>query len=132
MLLEATPVCTDGKGHYVAAVPYEETDGLEDHSLRRREGVRRGAPSPRRQPVRHDLHGSALLLNPKGTPDYDGLDLRVHSALSVDTQERTCSLRCGERKVSLESSRTEAREMLRKATYAPNPQKFVPHALLRD
>jgi hypothetical protein len=26
----------------------------------------------------------------------------------------------------------QARELLRKASYAPNPQKFVPHALLRD
>ncbi|WP_235685816.1 hypothetical protein [Corallococcus silvisoli] len=133
MLLEATPVCTDGKGHYVAAVPYEETDGLEDRLYYGDGKAFFEVPRPRGGNLSAMTFMDPRFFNPKGSPDYDGLDLRVHSALSVDPQERTCSLRCGERKVSLEMiPGTEARELLRKATYAPNPQKFVPHALLRD
>ncbi|RYZ34638.1 MAG: hypothetical protein EOO71_38375 [Myxococcaceae bacterium] len=132
MLLEATSVCTDGKGHYVVSVPREETDDLDEQLFYGDGKQLLVVPRPPGF-LPGTLFMDPRFFNPKGTADYQGVDLRVHSELSVDAKERTCSLRCGERKVPLEMlPGTQARELLRKATYAPNPQKYVPHALLRD
>ncbi|RKH27404.1 hypothetical protein [Corallococcus sicarius] len=132
MHLEATSVCTDGKGHYFVSVPREDTENLEDRLYYG--DAKQLVEVPRPQ----GFLSSENFLDPRfynrhGTPDYQGRDLRVYSELSADVKERTCSLRCGETKVRLEMlPGAEARELLRKATYAPNPQKYVPHALLRD
>jgi hypothetical protein len=133
MLLEATSVCTDGRGHYVVSVPREETDDVDDRLYYGDEKALVEVPRPRHRGMQATTFLDPRFYNPQGTPDYDGLDLRVHSSLNVDLKERTCALRCGERKVPLEMlSTTQTRDLLRKATYVPNPQKFVPHALLRD
>ncbi|MBN8467804.1 hypothetical protein JYJ95_14885 [Corallococcus exiguus] len=133
MLLEATAVCTDGRGHYVVSVPREDTDDLEDQLYYGDGKSLVVVPRPRSRNLNATTFLDPRFFNPGGTPDYDGVDLRVHSQLNVDMKERTCALRCGERKVALEMvPGAQARELLRKATYVPNPQKFVPHALLRD
>ncbi|HEX8825645.1 MAG TPA: hypothetical protein VF794_37395, partial [Archangium sp.] len=47
--------------------------------------------------------------------------------------KKTCAVRCGERTIPFTLVESEqAQEMVRKATFEPNPQKYVPYALLRD
>ncbi|MFB1479005.1 hypothetical protein [Corallococcus sp. RDP092CA] len=133
MLLEATAVCTDGRGHYVVSVPREDTDDLDDRLYYGDGKSLVEVPRPKGRGLPATTFLDPRFFNPTAIADYDGVDLRVHSQLNVDTKERTCSLRCGERKATLELlPGAEARELLRKATYVPNPQKFAPHALLRD
>jgi hypothetical protein len=130
MLLEATSVCTDGKGHYVVVAPLEESTDVQMYYGDGKQFVEVARPE--------GAIGGTNFLDPRffrkgSNPNFRGMDMRVYSEVELDATQKTCSLRCGERTVPLTVVEGEqARELLRKATYAPNPQKYVPHALLRD
>ncbi|NMO15387.1 hypothetical protein HPC49_48635 [Pyxidicoccus fallax] len=130
MLMEATSVCTDGKGHYVVLAAEEDSNDKRLYYGDGKAFVR--VPSPGRY-----ASGNSFLeprfFNKDSNPNFRGLDYRVISAVLLDTKEHTCKLRCGEKETPLTLvDGAEAAEMLRKATYQPSPQKYVPHALLRD
>lgn len=129
MLLEATSVCTDGKGHYVVVAPKEE-GGLQ---LYYGDGKAFVEVAPPQGPISATSFLDPRFYNKTANENFRGMDMRVYSHLSLDAKEKSCSLQCGEREIPLTVLEGEqAREMLRKASYAPNPQKYVPYALLRD
>lgn len=129
MLLEATQVCTDGKGHYVVLAPQEE-QGAQLYYGDGKQFVEVAEASA--------STSSASFLEPrffdkKANASFRGVDWRVYSHVELDAKQKTCSLQCGDRQVPLTLMEGEkARELLRKASYAPTPQKYVPYALLRD
>jgi hypothetical protein len=130
MLLEATSVCTDGKGHYVVVAPQEDDNRPLMYYGDGKSFAQVASPGP--------YAPSYSFLEPRffnkgANPSFRGMDFRVMSEVELDTKERSCAVRCGEKKVPFTlMDGTEAAELLRKATYQPNPQKYVPHALLRD
>ncbi|PTL78363.1 hypothetical protein DAT35_39660 [Vitiosangium sp. GDMCC 1.1324] len=66
-------------------------------------------------------------------PSFRGLDMRVYSQLVLDKEQTTCAVRCGTRTLPFSLVESEkAQDMVQKATFEPNPQKYVPYALLRD
>jgi hypothetical protein len=130
MLMEATSVCTDGKGHYMVSAPQEG----ENYPVLYYGDGKTFVEVPRPGP-----YGSAnsfldpRFFNKDANPNFRGIDYRVVSNVDLDKKERSCSLRCGEKKIPLTlMDGAEAAEMLRKATYEQNPQQYAPHALLRD
>ncbi|XXF79943.1 hypothetical protein P2318_09395 [Myxococcaceae bacterium GXIMD 01537] len=130
MLLEGTSVCADGKGHYVALTPRDE-----DHDPQLYYGDEKQLVEA---PRSGGYISATSFLDPRffnktANPSFRGLDMRVFSHLNLDAKEKKCSLQCGEREVALTLLDGEkARDVLRKASYAPNPQKYAPYALLRD
>jgi hypothetical protein len=127
--LEETRVCTDGKGHYVVVAPHE----------RQRVQLSYGDGSRFVQvPLPPWVLSGYHFLEPRffhrtANPSFRGLDMRVYSEVVVDEEKRSCAVRCGERTLGFSLLESEqARELVRKATFGPNPRKYVPHALLRD
>lgn len=127
--LEKVRVCTDGKGHYVAAMPSEK----QTVQLAYGDGKRfvHVAPPP------WVLNGYSFLeprfFNKSMNPSFRGLDMRVYSEVELDEAQKTCSVRCGSRTIPFTWVESEkAQELVQKATFEPNPQKYVPYALLRD
>lgn len=126
---EKTAVCTDGKGHYVVAAPNEQKlvelfygDGSKFVQV---------APPP------FGLSGYDFLeprfVDSSRNPSFRGHDMRVYSGVELDQEKQSCAVRCGARTVPFKLlPREESLALLQKATYAPNPQKYVPYALLRD
>jgi hypothetical protein len=131
MLLEATQVCTDGKGHYVVVAPQED----EKHDLQLYYGDGKQFVEVARP---QGFISATSFLEPRffnktANSSFRGMDMRVYSHVELDAKEKKCSLQCGEREIKLQVlAGDQARELLRKAAYAPNPQKYVPYALLRD
>lgn len=128
MLLEATSVCTDGKGHYIVVAPRDEDSGARLYYGDGKKFVEVAETS---------ASGTSFLdprfFNKTANPSFRGVDWRVYSHVELDAKQKTCALQCGEREVPLTVMEgAQARELLRKATYAPNPQQYVPYALLRD
>ncbi len=127
--LGKTSVCTDGRGHYIVVAPQERQlqqlsygDGKTFFQV----------PLP---PA--GLTGSHFLeprfVDKSASTEFRGADMRVYSEVILDAKKNTCTLRCGERTVALQIlGLDEARRMLGAAKFQPNPQKFVPYALLRD
>jgi hypothetical protein len=83
------------------------------------------------------LNGYSFLeprfVNKSMNPSFRGLDMRIYSEVTVDKEKNTCVVRCGDRNLPftlLDSDQAEA--LISKATFGPNPQKYVPYALLRD
>jgi hypothetical protein len=65
--------------------------------------------------------------------NFRGVDVRNYSEVEIDAEKQTCAVRCGARTVPLTFvSADKARELLKKATFGPNPQKYVPYGLARD
>lgn len=130
MLMEATSVCTDGKGHYVVVAPREgETHPVMYYGdgksfVQVASAGKYASPTSFLEP---------RFFNKDANPNFRGIDYRVMSNVDLDKKENSCALRCGEKKIPLTLvDGGEAAELLRKATYQPNPQKYAPHALLRD
>ncbi|MFP2925339.1 hypothetical protein ACLESO_08995 [Pyxidicoccus sp. 3LG] len=130
MLMEATTVCTDGKGHYVVLAPKEDENHSELYYGDGKTFVEVPSPGP------YASSGSFLeprFYNKDANPNFRGMDYRVISNVDLDKKEKSCSLRCGERKIPFTLvDGGQAAELLRKAAYQPNPQKYAPYALLRD
>lgn len=130
MLMEASSVCTDGKGHYVVVAPQEDDNRPLMYYGDGKTFVQVASPGP--------YAPSYSFLEPRffnkgANPSFRGMDYRVMSEVELDTKERSCAVRCGEKKIPFTLlDGAEGAELLRKATYQPNPQKYVPHALLRD
>ncbi len=127
--LEKVRMCTDGKGHYVAAMPHER----QSVQLAYGDGKRfvQVAPPPWVLSGYHFLE--PRFFNKTMNSSFRGLDMRVYSEVELDDEKKTCAVRCGERTIPFTLVESEqAQELVRKATFEPNPQKYVPHALLRD
>lgn len=130
MLLEAAQVCTDGKSHYVVVAPRDEDRGAQLYYGDGKQFVEVAES--------HGSTSSQSFLEPRffnktANPSFRGIDWRVYSHVELDAKQKTCALQCGEREIALTVMEGEkARELLRKAAYAPSPQKYVPYALLRD
>jgi hypothetical protein len=127
--LEKLRVCADGKGHYVVVQPDEERDVKLSYG----DGKRfvQVAPAP------WGLSGYDFLeprfINPTANASFRGHDMRVYSEVELDEEKKTCAVRCGTRTIPftwVDAEKAEA--LVRQAKFEPNPQKYVPYALLRD
>ncbi|MFP2932667.1 hypothetical protein ACLESO_47470 [Pyxidicoccus sp. 3LG] len=134
MVLEKTAVCTDGKGHYVVAAPIKESTQLQ---LYYGDGSRFSAipVAPNHFYIRAGAFLDPRFENPEANDNVNnsGLSLRPYSFVEADKKANTCTVTCGKRATPMQLvEQDKARELLLKATYAPNPQKYEPYALLRD
>ncbi|QSQ20402.1 hypothetical protein JY651_34855 [Pyxidicoccus parkwayensis] len=134
MVLERTSLCTDGKGHYVSATP---TPGMSNVQFFYGDGKRfmQIPLAPNHIWIPSGAFLDPRFENPEANSDVNGsgLDLRPYSRVKVDTKENTCAVTCGRRTTPftlVEPAR--AREVLLQAAYEASPQKYAPHALLRD
>lgn len=128
-ILDKTSVCTDGKGHYVVVAP-NEMKGKQLYYGDGKTFVEVAAPP-------FGISGGSFLdprfFNKTANSNFRGHDYRVYSDVELDTEKKTCAVRCGEKTTPfniLESAK--AVELLKGAKYERNPQKYVPYALLRD
>jgi len=130
MIMEATTVCTDGKGHYSVVSPDDDERG--------RDVLYYGDGKTFFEVPAIPYTSGTNFLEPRffrkdSNPNFRGQDWRVVSEVDYDRKEKTCAVRCGEKHVPLTIMEpAQAAELLRKATYAPSPQQFAPYALLRD
>jgi hypothetical protein len=134
MVLERTSVCTDGKGHYVVATPIPEKSHAQ---LFYGDGSRftQVPLAPNHIWIPRGAFLDPRFENPQANSNVNdsGLDLRPYSFVQVDKKANTCTVSCGARTTSLTVMEpAQARELLVKATYDVSPQKYEPHALLRD
>ena len=123
-------LCTDGKSHYVAVGPSEQYSVQLYYGDGKKFVV-----------VPHDssgmLSGSDFLeprrFNETANPSFRGLDMRIYSSVSLNAEKTECAVRCGDRTTKLSIvAADKAKEILKDASFGPNPQKYVPHALTRD
>ncbi|HYO67040.1 MAG TPA: hypothetical protein VEU33_13255 [Archangium sp.] len=127
--LEKIRVCTDNKGHYVAVMPHE----TQTVQLAYGDGKKffQVAPAPWVLSGYHFLE--PRFFNKTMNSSFRGLDMRVYSEVELSDEKKTCAVRCGERTIPFSLLDSEkAQELVQKASFEPNPQKFVPYALLRD
>lgn len=127
--LEQTVVCTDNQGHYVVVAPSEK------HSKQLFYGDEKTLTQV--TPAPWGISGNSFLeprfFNKTANSNFRGHDMRVYSAVITEPEQKTCSLRCGEKTVPLTWVEADkAHPLLLKAKYEPNPQQFEPYALLRD
>ncbi len=127
--LEKIRVCTDNKGHYVAVIPHErQTVQLAYGDGKKLVQV---APPPWVLSGYHFLE--PRFFNKTMNASFRGLDMRVYSEVELNEEKKTCEVRCGDRTIPFTLLESEkAQELVQKATIEPNPQKYVPYALLRD
>ena len=129
MRMEKIKVCTDGKGHYVLIQPHE----TQTVQLAYGDGKRFTQVAPPPWVINGYNFLEPRFYNKSMNHSFRGLDMGVYSEVQVDTDKNTCAVRCGERTIPLSWVAPEqAEKMVTEATYEPNPQKFVPYALLRD
>jgi hypothetical protein len=130
MLMEATSVCTDGKGHYVVMAPQEDAN---QNAMYYGDGKTFVVVDPPGPYASSNSFLDPRFFNKDSNPNFRGMDYRVISSVDLDTKEKSCSLRCGTKQIPLTLvDGAQAAELLRKATFQPNPQQYAPHALLRD
>jgi hypothetical protein len=122
--------CADAKSHYVLVGPHEHVS----HTLFYGDGKRFNfvPPEPRGM-----LPGTEFLdprfFNKTANSDFRGVDMRLFSEVEIDSDKRTCVVRCGARRIPLTFLPPEkARDIAKKATFLPSPQKYVPYGLARD
>ena len=129
MNLEKLRVCTDGKGHYVVIRPHEKRGTQMDYG----DGKRfvKVPESPWMLSASHFLEPRFYGKNMNHS--FRGLDMGLYSEVEANDAKNLCEVRCGER--TMEFARVpadEAEKLVAAATFEPNPQKYVPYALLRD
>lgn len=128
-LLEKAAVCTDGKGHYVV-VATKADDGKQ---LFYGDGKMLAQVEPPPWVLSGENFLEPRFVNKTANSNFRGLDMRVYSEVELDAEKKTCAVRCGDRTIPFTLVEPgKAQELLKAAKYEPNPQKFVPHALLRD
>ena len=129
---EKMMLCTDGKSHYVIVGPHERVI----HSV-----YYGDAKTLRFNLVPGEPHGmlsgtnflDPRFFNKTANPSFRGVDVRNYSEVEIDAEKQTCAVRCGARTVPLTFVPGEkARAIGKKATFLPNPQKYVPYGLARD
>ena len=128
-VLDQTRVCTDGKKHFVVLSP-NDAKLAELYSGEAKTLYAARAPG-------WGMPGSEFLepryVNPTANPNFRGSDMRIHSSVEVDAGANTCKLHCGVRTVPLTVlSPADAQSLVLAATLLANPQRYAPHALLRD
>lgn len=127
--LEKIRACTDGKGHYVVIQPHEQL-GTQ---LAYGDGKRFAQTAPPPWGLNGNFFLEPRFYNTKMNHDFRGLDMGLYSEVSVNEEKKTCEVRCGERTFKFKWVETDqVEELMRKASFESNPQKFVPYALLRD
>lgn len=130
---EKMVVCADGKSaHYVVVGPHERVIHTvyygDAKSLRF--NVVPGEP--------HGMLSGTSFLDPRfynktANPSFRGVDVRNYSDVELDVEKQTCAVRCGAKTMPFTLLPADkAREIVKKATFYPNPQKYVPYALARD
>jgi hypothetical protein len=129
LALEKTTLCTDGKAHYVVVAPDENTS-IRLYSGDGKSFVAVPSPGPA-------LSGETFYdprhIAPNANRDFRGVDMRVYSSVELDTEKKSCAVRCGDRTVPLKLvSAKETKPMLLAAKIGPTPQKWRPYALFRD
>ncbi|MDY7231415.1 hypothetical protein [Hyalangium rubrum] len=128
-ILEKTSVCTDGKGHYVVLAPDEQ----KTTQLFYGDGKTFVQVAPPPWGLAGDSFLDPRFFNKTANENFRGIDYRVFSEVELDKEKKTCSVRCGEKTIAFTVMEAEpAAKLLTGAKYEPNPQKYVPHALLRD
>ena len=129
MRLEKIRVCTDGQGHYVVIRPDEQQSVQLDYGDGKR-FVKVAAP-PWAISGYHFLE--PRFYNKSMNHSFRGLDMGLYSEVELDEGKNTCAVRCGDRSIPFSRVDAEqAEKMVAEATFEPNPQKYVPYALLRD
>ncbi|WP_239576462.1 hypothetical protein [Archangium primigenium] len=129
MELEKLRVCTDGQGHYVVVRPHENQSVQLDYG----DGKRfvKVAPPPWVISGYHFLE--PRFYNKTMNHAFRGLDMGLYSEVEINDEKNTCAVRCGERSIPFKRVEAdEAEKLVAAATFEPNPQKYVPYALLRD
>jgi hypothetical protein len=128
-ILEKTTVCTDRKSHFVVVAP-EEQKGSQ---LYTGDGSRFVAVRPSQWGLAGTMFLDPRFVLKTANSNFRGADIRIHSEVEVDSQKKTCKVRCGDREIPLQILEPgKATPLLIAAKYEPNPQKYAPHALLRD
>jgi hypothetical protein len=129
---EKMMLCTDGKSHYVIVGPHERVihSVYYGDAKTLRFNLVPGEPNGM-------LSGTNFLdprfFNKTANPSFRGIDVRNYSEVEIDAEKQTCSVRCGARTVPLTFVPAEkTREIVKKATFLPSPQKYVPYGLARD
>ncbi len=128
-ILEKTQVCTDGKDRYVVMAPHEQQNVQLYYG--------KGNTFVQVAPPPWVLSGynffEPRFVAPTHNSNFRGLDMRVYSDVELDAEKGTCTVRCGTRTTEFKVlAPEEAKKRLAAATFEPNPQKYVPHMLLRD
>jgi hypothetical protein len=130
MLMEATHVCTDGKGHYVVMAAQEDDTRPIMFYGDGKTFVQVASPGQYASP---NTFLDPRFFNKSANPSFRGIDWRIISEVEFDKEKKACSLRCGEKTIPLTvMEHAQGADLLRKAQYQPNPQKYFPYALLRD
>ena len=123
-------LCTDGKSHYVVVAPHSQLIS----TLYYGDGKRFNA-------VPAEPHGALpgtdfldpRFFNKTANSNFRGVDVRLYSSVELNVEKQTCEVHCGARVVPLTIVPADkGRELVKKATFAPNPQKYVPYGLARD
>jgi len=128
-ILDKTQVCTDGKDRYVVVAPHER----QSVQLYYGKGGRLVQVAPPPWVLSGYNFFEPRFIAPTHNSNFRGLDMRVYSDVELDAEKGTCTVRCGTRTTELKVlAPEEARKLLTAATFEPNPQKWVPHMLLRD
>jgi len=129
---EKMMLCTDGKSHYVIVGPHERVIHSVYYGDQKtlRFNLVPGEP--------HGMLSGTSFLDPRfynktANPSFRGVDVRNYSEVEIDAEKQTCAVRCGARTVPLTFVPADkTREIVKKATFLPNPQKYVPYGLARD
>lgn len=127
--LENTQLCTDGNGNYVGIRPKLSESG---------DVVIYGDGNEMIETKDFGYIGSGQFFDPRemepnSNPNFRGIDYRFISSVSIDEEENTCQLRCGERKIPLQTMANEDIEaLLLEAEFKPNPKTRRPFAVARD
>ncbi len=127
--LERTSLCTDGKGHYVVVAPRPQEHALLFYGDGK--SFVQVTPPPWVLSGTHFLEPRFVLET--ANRNFRGLDMRVYSEVTVNAEKKVCEVRCGKRTVDfplVEGDKAWAQILA--ARYEPNPQQYVPYALLRD
>jgi hypothetical protein len=128
--VEGTQVCSDNKGHYLAATREPEHgwtrlfwgDGKKFWHV----------PPPGGWLSALDFFEPRFPM-PTANPNFRGKDMRVYSSAEVDPDKATCKVRCGTKTTNLQLlDADQAQALLKGAAWAPSPQQYRPYALLRD
>ena len=127
VMLDGTGVCTDGKAHYVVVTPHD----TQINQLFVGNGSKVAAvPLPTGLPGTYFF--DPRYVNAGANPDFRGVDMRVHSQVEWDKEHGSCKVTCGERALALKTLDRAAAEKYLLGAQLEEPQRYEPHALLRD
>ena len=127
ILLEKTAVCTDGKSSYVALAP--DSQRIYKLYFGNDKTLWRVPPTGMSSGWFFDPRA----YNPTANPNFRGADVRTLSEVQLDTEKKTCSVRCGVHTTPLQLMDGKAAgELLRRVAIEAPLHKRRPHVLTRD